>query len=562
VDVLKVVVISGQVAAGKSTLAHGLAERYGGRRVSTKELLQHEAERRGDELPAERGALQDYGTKLDGETGGRWVADAVSALISGAGIAGQEATDLGSDLGSDEPSGLWVIDAVRIPAQIDTLRDALGIDIVHVHLHSTQEVLARRYADRGEASGIKELASYDEVTKDPTEQGVNALIADADVAIDTARSNVKDVLIRAAAALGLLPDADSRLVDVLIGAQYGSEGKGNIAFFLAREYDLLVRVGGPNAGHKVPTPTVYTHRQLPSGTRANERAKLLIGPGATIDPALLLTEIADCGVDADRLWIDPQAMIIEPGDLEAEQALVKTIASTGKGGGHAASRRILGRSGELPIPVRLARDVQELAAYIRPARDVLDEAYRRGHRILLEGTQGTALSMFHGDYPHVTSRDTTTSGTLAEAGIGPRRLRRVILVARTYPIRVKDPDTDGGTSGPMSQEMTFDQLSERSGVGLEEITITETSSVSQRLRRIAEFDWDLLRRSVELNGATDIALTFADYLNVDNQKAQRYDQLTDDTIRFIEEVEQVSGISVSLISTRFDIRAVIDRRRW
>jgi adenylosuccinate synthase len=212
--------------------------------------------------------------------------------------------------------------------------------------------------------------------------------------------------------------------------------------------------------------------------------------------------------------------------------------------------------------VRLAKDVPELRAYIRPARDVLDEAYRNGHRILLEGTQGTALSLFHGHYPHVTSRDTTTNGTLAEAGIGPRRLRRVILVARTYPIRVKSPDTDGATSGFMSQEITYEELVQRSGVPLQEIQTTETSSVSQRQRRIAEFDWDLLRRSVELNGATDIALTFADYLDVENQKAQRYDQLTDDTIRFIEEVERVSGIPISLISTRFDIRAVIDRRRW
>lgn len=77
-----------------------------------------------------------------------------------------------------------------------------------------------------------------------------------------------------------------------------------------------------------------------------------------------------------------------------------------------------------------------------------------------------------------------------------------------------------------------------------------------------EFDWDLLRRSVELNGATDIALTFADYVDVENQKAQRYDQLTDETIRFIEEVERGSADSASLITTRFDIRAVIDRRRW
>ena len=561
-DTLKVVVISGQVGSGKSTLAHGLAERYGATVVSTKELLRLAAERNDETLAPERAALQAYGAKLDTETGGAWVAEAVSARISGAGIAGQESREQLPNSGSDEPTGLWVVDAVRIQDQIDHLRYALGIDIVHVHLHSSLDVLAARYLSRGAASGMKEFDSYEEVARDPTELQVTSLRDDADVAIDTARSNESDVLIRAAAALGILPDADACLVDVLIGGQYGSEGKGNIAFYLAREYDLLMRVGGPNAGHKVPLPTPYTHRQLPSGTRANQRAKLLIGPGATIDPALLQREIAECGVEADRLYIDPQVMIIEPDDLKAEAALVTSIASTGKGGGSAASRRILGRSGNIDPPVRLARDVPELSAYIRPAREVLDDAYRNGHRILLEGTQGTALSLFHGEYPHVTSRDTTTSGTLAEAGIGPRRVRRVILVARTYPIRVKNPDTEGATSGPMSQEMTYEELSARSGVPLAEIQKTETSSVSERQRRIAEFDWDLIRRSAELNGATDIALTFADYLDVKNQKAQRYDQLTDETIRFVEEVERVSGIPVSLITTRFDIRAVIDRRRW
>ncbi len=99
----------------------------------------------------------------------------------------------------------------------------------------------------------------------------------------------------------------------------------------------------------------------------------------------------------------------------------------------------------------------------------------------------------------------------------------------------------------MSQELDYEVLAERSGVPVKEILNTETSWVSQRQRRIAEFDWDLLRRSVELNGASDIALTFADYISVDNQQAQRYDQLTDETIRFIEEVERVSGIPVSLI---------------
>jgi adenylosuccinate synthase len=559
---LRVVVISGQVGAGKSTLAQGLADSYGAVQISTRELLRLTAESRGEELEPERSALQKYGARMDEETGGRWVADAVSGKISGAPFAGRAVEQAEQDAGDDQPTGLYVVDSVRIKGQIDHLRDAVA-DVVHVHLYSSHQVLTQRYQDRGEASGLRELSSYEEVAKDPTEQGVIDLHVDADVAIDTERSNVEDVLIRAAAALGLLPDADARLVDVLVGGQYGSEGKGNLAFFLARQYDLLVRVGGPNAGHTVPLPTPFTHRLLPSGTRANERAKLLLGPGATLDVDVLMNEIAECDVESDRLSIDPQAMIIEQADLDAEQALVAEIASTGKGGGSAAARRILGRSSHrVDTPVRLARDVPELAAFIRPASQVLEEAYRNGHRVLVEGTQGTALSLYHGSWPHVTSRDTTTSGTLAEAGIGPRRIRRVILVIRTYPIRVQNPDIEGKTSGPMSQEITYEELARRSGIPQEELEQTEKGSVSLRQRRIAEFDWALLRRSVELNGATDIAFTFADYVSIKNRAAQRYDQLTDETIRFIEEVERVSGVPVSLITTRFDARSVIDRRRW
>lgn len=554
----RLVVISGQVGAGKSTLARGLSTHYNARHVRTRELLSLAAKARGQELPAERAALQRFGAQLDRETAGRWVADAIAATVSGA------TTHPGFEQPhqSEVLDDLLVVDSVRIHSQIDALREAFGGAVVHVHLFSATPVLARRYSERLN-SGIEELDSYDDVASDPTEAGVGDLKDDADVAIDTERSNERDVLIRAAAALALLPPADQRLVDVLIGGQYGSEGKGNIAFYLAREYDVLMRVGGPNAGHTVPMPSPYTHRLLPSGTLANGNAKLVIGPGATLDVPLLQEEIAFCQIDADRLAIDPQAMIIEPADREFEKTIVADIASTGKGGGAAAARRILGRSAAaVDTPVRLARDAPELAPYLQPARNILNETFRASRRVLLEGTQGTALSLYHGHYPHVTSRDTTTSGTLAESGIGPRRLRRVILVIRTYPIRVQNPDRDGTTSGYMSQEITYEELAERSGIPLDELIETEKGSVSGRQRRVAEFDWDLLRTSVELNGATDIALTFADYLSVKNRQAQRYDQLTPDTIQFIEEVERVSGVPVSLITTRFDIRSVIDRRRW
>jgi adenylosuccinate synthase len=210
--------------------------------------------------------------------------------------------------------------------------------------------------------------------------------------------------------------------------------------------------------------------------------------------------------------------------------------------------------------VTLAKDVPELAPFIRPSQEVLTDFYASGKSILLEGTQGSALSLYHGPYPHVTSRDTTVSGCLAEAGIPPGRVRRVVMVVRTYPIRVANPKES--TSGPMVNEIDWDIVSQRSGLNEAGLRAAEKTSTTKRDRRVSEFDWALLRRAALLNGPTDVALTFADYLSAKNSAARRYDQLTSSTIRFIEEVEDVSGAPVSLISTRFHERSIIDRRFW
>lgn len=536
----RIVVLSGPVGAGKSTLGKALADRYNAAYLRTQELLRDHADDQGVDLPAERRALQDYGDRLDRETGGAWVAEAVSATIAR----------------RESSQHLVIVDSVRRLNQIEALRAAFP-RVDHIHVFARESVLDRRYQTRGESSGLAELGSYAEVAENETESEVSSLAGDADAAINTDHCDRNDVQVRAAAALRLLPARDDRLVDVLVGGQYGSEGKGNISYYLAGEYDLLVRVGGPNAGHKVPTAPAYTHCLLPSGTLANPDAQLLIGPGATLDIGQLLMEIADCRVEVGRLFIDPQAMIIEEADISAEKSLVTGIGSTGKGGGAAAARRIMGRYGADP-PVRLARDAPELAAYIRPAADVLDTAYRDQSRILLEGTQGTALSPYHGSYPHVTSRDTTTAGCLAEAGVAWSRVRRVIMVCRTYPIRVMSPEDS--TSGPMKQDLDWAVIAERSGIPVEELRDTERGSVSFKQRRVAEFDWELLRSAAELNGATEIALTFVDYLDKRNRDARRYDQLQAETILFIEEIERVSGAPVTLIGTRFDPRSVIDRR--
>ena len=191
---------------------------------------------------------------------------------------------------------------------------------------------------------------------------------------------------------------------------------------------------------------------------------------------------------------------------------------------------------------------------------MLEDAFRKCQKVLIEGTQGTGLSLFHGTYPYVTSRDTTVAGCLSEAGISPSRTRKIIMVCRTYPIRVQSPK--GGTSGDMSREIDWQQVETRSGYPTNSLKEKEKTSTTRRDRRVGEFEWTTLRKAASLNAPTDIALTFVDYISKQNERARRFEQLTTGTIRFIEEIERVAAAPVSLISTRFNYRSIIDRRAW
>jgi adenylosuccinate synthase len=535
----QIILLAGPICSGKSSLCHALRDRFGASILKTRELLLEV----DPTIKSERQTLQRAGDRLDRESNGTWIRDALTQIIK--------------KLPDD---ALVVIDSVRIETQIEGVRAAFGHRVAHVHLHAPRRVLSERYARRdGE---IKEVSTYEDVQKNKTEKNVGKLAALADVVIDTNQCQPLEVLVRAASALGLYGREYLRLVDVIVGGQYGSEGKGHIASYLAREYDVLVRVGGPNAGHTVyEVPEPYTFHHLPSGSRCNLDAQLVIGPGAVLYIPTLLKEIADCGIDAARLSIDPQAMIITEKDKADEERLQKEIGSTQQGVGAATARRILERF-RPEQAARLARDYSDLRPFIRDTQEILERAFTDRKRIFLEGTQGTGLSLYHGHYPHVTSRDTTVAGCLAEAGISPSRIRKVIMVCRSYPIRVQNPDEKGCTSGHMSKEIDFGIISERSGIPKAELEKREITSTTKRKRRVSEFDWVLLRKAATLNAPTDVALTFADYFSQKNEQARRFEQLTEETLRFIEEVERVALAPVSLISTRFHSRSIIDRRAW
>ena len=527
------IVISGPVCSGKSKLASNIEDNFNAKILRTVEIIQKVGSiKRHDRL-----ALQAEGERLDRETNGRWVLDELSNIVR-----------------DSKEDATFVVDSVRIAQQIEHIRAAYR-PVTHIHLTAPLEELQKRYKKKYKRkSGVP---TYEKIRENTTEKNIESLSSIADVVINTNRCEERDILVRAASRMSLYGVNCTGYVDIIVGGQFGSEGKGQITAYLANEYDLLVRVGGPNAGHTVfEEPERYIHHHLPSGTRRGN-VPLLLSPGMVINVETLLTEISECRVEYNRLNIDPNVMVINSNDIKSEADLVKKIGSTGQGVGHATARRILERGDSDLI---LAKDVLELKPYIRPASEVLSKILMGNGRVLIEGTQGTGLSLYHGLYPYVTSRDTSVSGCLSEVGVSPKYVRRIIMVCRTYPIRVESPLK--GSSGPMGIETSWEEINKRSGIPLSEIQQNEITSTTKRKRRVSEFNWYFLRLAAFLNGATDIALTFTDYLSVNNIKAIRFDQLTQDTINFIEEIEQVTKARVSLIGTGFDYRSIIDRRKW
>jgi len=329
---------------------------------------------------------------------------------------------------------------------------------------------------------------------------------------------------------------------VTVGGFYGDEGKGKIIAYLAKKDNpaIAVRGGvGPNAGHTFTFEGKEDKvRMLPSAA-LNPTTRLLIGAGVLVNPQIFMKEVAMFQAD-DRTFVDTQCGIIDQAHIDrdrAEDHLKSKVGTTGTGTGPANADRAM-------RTLRLARDVPELSIYIEDISNSVNYAIENNEKVIVEGTQGTYLSLFHGGYPYVTSKDVTASGICSDVGIGPKKVDEVLVVFKAYVTRV------GG--GPLQSELSEEEAKKRGWL--------EFGSVTGRQRRASPFDMDLAKKAIRLNSGTQLAVTKLDVLYPECAGAKEYSKLPAEARKFIENIEGETGLKVTLIGTGAELYDVVDRR--
>lgn len=339
-------------------------------------------------------------------------------------------------------------------------------------------------------------------------------------------------------------------ITVVAGGQFGGEGKGKVTAHLCRsyDYDLAIRCGGPNSGHTVVIDDEsVVLRQVPAGV-VNPETRLCLSAGCIIDMDVLNEEIDRFSLTPERLGVDRNAVIIKTEHKKAEKDLNLNdrIGSTCTGTGVAVAGRVLRGA-----RVVQARNVRSLEPYLSNVAEEVMTHYQSGNRIVVEGTQGFGLSLYHSPYyPYTTSRDTTASAFLSEVGVSPTVVSSVIMVIRTFPIRV------GGNSGPLPNEVDWDIVRQESGYPFE---IQEFTTVTRKRRRVARFDNNIVRRAITANAPTVLALMGIDYVDYKNVKAQIYSDLTPAARGLVESLEEDLGVRIGLIGTGQEDCNLVDR---
>lgn len=338
-------------------------------------------------------------------------------------------------------------------------------------------------------------------------------------------------------------------VTILIGAQWGDEGKGRFVDWLASDADIVARYsGGDNAGHTVAVgEKVYKMHLIPSGV-LHSNVVSIMGNGMVINPVNLLKEmdyLASEGVHVspDNLLISSRAHMITPAHIELDKAKEKqrgdaAIGTTLRGIGPAyfdktgrtgirmgdmldiesfgdtmlaalhQSNDQLERDGFAPVDSQSAVELyitvaEKLRPYIKDTAVYLNKRLKEGANVVSEGAQGTLLDIDHGSYPFVTSSSPTSGGALTGLGFGPTHVNRVLGIAKAFSTRV------GG--GPMPTEQNNDIGKRLRGTG--ENFWDEFGTTTGRARRCGWLDIVMLRYASMVNGFTELALTKLDVLS-------------------------------------------------
>ena len=300
-------------------------------------------------------------------------------------------------------------------------------------------------------------------------------------------------------------------VSVVVGGQYGSEGKGKTSLHIARndpDVAAVIRVGGSNSGHVgiALDGRRFALRQLPAGAIDGQH-QVLIPAGSYIDVDVLLQEIEALDYDRRLITISPNAHVItdEHKAWERETSLRESIGSTESGTGAAVLSRIARGSPKLPEAVP-AEHIHQLTPFIGDTTAIARRLLDNGRRLVIEGTQGFGLSALHAEaWPKATSRDTTAATFVAEAGLSPLDVDDVTLVLRTYPIRVA-----GRQSGPLPHETSWEAIAQEAGLDRD---LTELTTVTQSPRRVGGFSAPIVRQAIATNMPSRIVLNHLDYID-------------------------------------------------
>jgi adenylosuccinate synthase len=327
-------------------------------------------------------------------------------------------------------------------------------------------------------------------------------------------------------------------ISVVVGGQFGSEGKGKVSYYFAKKLNAsaVVRVGGINSGHTVISESggEFIFRTLPTAS-IDGRIMSILPSGSYIDIDILEREVAISGVTPERLKVDPFAVIIDDEMKAAEQTaqLRDSIGSTASGTGEAVIRRI-SRTGN----IKFAKDEERLRPYIYDTKTFMRNLLDEGKHIVIEGTQGFGLSPLNSSfYPYCTSRDTTAATFIAEAGLSPLDVENVIMVIRAHPIRV------GGNSGPLINETDWSHIVDDCGANCD---LTEHTSATNRVRRVGKFDADVVKAAIQVNRPNIIVMNHLDYIDYTCHDNNGYSK---DVMSFVNTVATEIGQAIDYIGS-------------